>query len=479
MSATKNVLMITYSWPPDNAAGVHRPLRFARWLSKIGWQPTILASDSIAGMRFDTNLAERVPAGINVFRVGERDPWRRARQVLTRRQAKIAELPSDRVAIAHASRKSDQHGFSLYQFIAGTIKRLEAGFYHPDHRAGWIVPAVRQGKKILAEQQFDAIWVTGNPWSALKVGQQLAVASGVPLTLDLRDPWTLDPDSSYLGSQRPGWAHALDRRSLAQCFRTARTLVLLNERYAEAYLAAYPDDLNESKIHIIPNGFDPVDLQVNDATDTQPSDRLRIVHTGVMGLRDYGRLFDAVSLLPADDQKCLDIVFLGECPPSFRQAVQAAGLTEIVQLLPVVPFDEASAYQRSAHVLLVLGKTPSPGYELHIASKVFQYMTAHRPILGILADNESRAVLEHINAKLIADVNDEEAIVARLKQILAAWRENNLSTLQPEWERCVGYSAPRQAAALSAALANISPVHGYYRGKTPLPSSLHFLLNRP
>src|SRR5687768_9418694 len=39
----KSVLMIAYFFPPEGNAGVYRPLRFVRQLSKIGWSTAVVS----------------------------------------------------------------------------------------------------------------------------------------------------------------------------------------------------------------------------------------------------------------------------------------------------------------------------------------------------------------------------------------------------------------------------------------------------
>ena len=40
----KNVLMLTFSWPPRPGTGTWRPLKFAKYLPRYGWTPTVLTA---------------------------------------------------------------------------------------------------------------------------------------------------------------------------------------------------------------------------------------------------------------------------------------------------------------------------------------------------------------------------------------------------------------------------------------------------
>ncbi|MHB9041308.1 MAG: glycosyl transferase family 1, partial [Melioribacteraceae bacterium] len=42
----KKVLIITYYWPPAGGIGVHRCLKFAKYLREFGWEPVICTAEN-------------------------------------------------------------------------------------------------------------------------------------------------------------------------------------------------------------------------------------------------------------------------------------------------------------------------------------------------------------------------------------------------------------------------------------------------
>src|SRR4029079_5373200 len=71
----KSVLMIAYHFPPEGSAGTYRSLRFVRQLAKVGWSPAVVTADPYSYERYDPDLLESVPHGVDVVRVRGRDPW--------------------------------------------------------------------------------------------------------------------------------------------------------------------------------------------------------------------------------------------------------------------------------------------------------------------------------------------------------------------------------------------------------------------
>src|SRR5205809_6493754 len=95
----KSVLMIAYYIPPEGSAGVYRPLRFVRHLSKMDWSPTVITADPYDYERFDSDLLELLPRETEIVRVRGRDLWqafqtwrgRRIDDKLSKASVEIAE----------------------------------------------------------------------------------------------------------------------------------------------------------------------------------------------------------------------------------------------------------------------------------------------------------------------------------------------------------------------------------------------------
>jgi hypothetical protein len=54
----KNIVIITYDWPPRNSIGVHRPYSWAKYWSKLGINVTVLTSEK---QSFDAPLDLNLP----------------------------------------------------------------------------------------------------------------------------------------------------------------------------------------------------------------------------------------------------------------------------------------------------------------------------------------------------------------------------------------------------------------------------------
>ena len=56
-----NVLVISYYFPPMGLSGVQRTLKFVKYLSTFGWNPTVLTTNVQSYYAFDETLINEIP----------------------------------------------------------------------------------------------------------------------------------------------------------------------------------------------------------------------------------------------------------------------------------------------------------------------------------------------------------------------------------------------------------------------------------
>jgi glycosyltransferase involved in cell wall biosynthesis len=241
---------------------------------------------------------------------------------------------------------------------------------------------------------------------------------------------------------------------------------------AECYRRAYPGALDPARVHIIPNGFEgPIG-----EFDVPKGERCTIVHTGTMDSYRYDTLLEALGALHQSDPLSagqLRIVFVGEALDGLSRQAATLGLHHLVRIAGPVTHEGAANLQRDAHALLILGRPSSmKGHELFAGAKLFGYLKAGRPILGVLPADETRRILRHVGVPTIADADSVPEIVATLKRMLSAWSTDSLAALVPDRQACLAYSAERQTAALARALDGRTAEDPFTPGVVDIPPSL-------
>lgn len=456
--------MIANIFPPEGSAGTYRPLRFIRHLPAYGWLPTIIAAEQRRYERYDPELLKRVPSTTEILRVPNPDKWVALQQDRTYRYRKsLATASIHTLGQMHAAK-----GRSVRSILRNAVRKLEGMVYHPDTDMCWIRPAANAAIQACNRKGADVVWATGSPWSSLVVARNVSLRTGRPYVLDFRDSWLLEHDGFQRG--QPEWARARNRRLLGNLFRDAQAIILRYGSEAESYYRAFPGTLTPERVHLIPNGYEGT----IDAFEAPPQDRCTVIYTGYAYYYWYETVLEALAVLkksrPNVAQK-LRVVFVGEGTQALKHAAAVAGIDDIVETNGVVPFKEINRLQSEAHALLLLGWKPGRSHEFR-GSKIFGYLKAGRPIVGVLPDDENRKILRSVGVQTIANAGSISETVNLFQLLVDDWEAGNLSSLLPDPDKCKKYSAEYQTHALVQALEGLPALDPFVPGACKIPPSL-------
>ena len=464
--------MIAYYFPPEGSAGSYRPLRFVRHLAKNGWCTSVIAAESNRYERYDPELLSSVPSETKVVRVRARDPWQALQS--WREQRFNQAVSSVSVKIADQTREA-QHK-PLRSLVRSAVRTAEACFYQPDLAKHWIPPAVEATTELCRRERADVIWASAGPVSAWLVARQASRRVGVPYVLDLRDPHGL----SYYDVEirRPNWVQRKNWHTMYQLFRGARSVVFLFDSVAESYCRAFPGALDPNKIHIIANGYEGA----IEAFAPPDEAKFTVLYTGTLSSYRYDTFLQALVLLKNSDPekaRTFRFRFVGENMEDLAKQSATLGLSDLVETRGPTSHAEIARLQRQSHALLVFGRPSTVrGHELVAGAKLFCYLKVRRPILGVLPADETKKILHGLGLSTVADVESPQDIVALLRRALDAWSTQRLSSLLPDLSACEMYSAERQTAALSRALAGVPMERPFVPGARGLPPSLQARFGR-
>ncbi len=436
----RSVIMIAYAFPPEGNAGVYRPLRFVRHLPTMGWNAGVISLDTHCYERYDPGLLGLVPSDTEVIRVRSRDPWQSIQERRGQRiQKKLTCASGETVARLRVAQQAP-----VRSFLREVVRRAEAWCYHPDMAMCWIQPAVNATVKMAARKRPDVIWATAGPVSSFVVAQRASQRTGVPYVLDFRDAWTITYNE--FEARRPAWATRLVRRALYRFLKGAQAVTFRYHTEAECYWRAYRGALDASRIHIIPNGYEGT----IDEFVVPNGDKCTILYAGTLSSYRYDTLLQALHYLKTSDParaRRLRLLVVGEEMEALADEAAVLGLSDIVETAGSTSHAEITRLQREAHALLVLGRPPTmKGYELFAGAKLFGYLKAGRPIVGVLPPDETKKILHRVGVSTVADDNSPSEITAVFRQLLDAWSGGTLSSLIPNRVACQAYSAEWQTA---------------------------------
>lgn len=324
------------------------------------------------------------------------------------------------------------------------FRALPALRHRPDSARLWIGRASRAAMR--ASVSAAGLVTFAQPWSDHLVGLRVHRDAGLPWVAHFSDPWVDSPYGPTVAAIRERW-----RRWEADVVREADALVFVSEPTADLVMRKYPAEWR-GKVSIVPHGFDPARTPV--PADRRPGP-MRIVYTGrfYRGVRTPAAFLAALARVRRGESidGVLEVIFVGPFVEEFRSAAAALGLSSFVRFEPRVSAAAAARRAADADALLVID-APSRGPSVFLPSKLVDYLPLRKPILGLTPRVGASADLLHRLGCPVAAPDDEEAIAAALRQLIAAWRAGTL-TIGPAYDAVAAeYDIRRTVAQLDAVL---------------------------
>ena len=434
----KRLLFIAYYFPPSGGPGVQRSLKFVKYLQEFGWQPSVITvrPDQASFPDLDPALNDEIPASTRVEGTSAWDPYAWYARLLGRRKGDV-------VSVGFLG--ESQPGFR--QRLARGIR---ANLFLPDARVGWIPFAATRARACMAQDSYDAILTTGPPHSTHLVGLLLHRLHRIPWLADFRDPWTRISYYAELPMMKP--ARALDAwlEKLVLGHADACTVV------SESIGRCLRNRTREAPV-VIWNGFDPADFQGFDPSALPPAKRFLMGYVGTMNEAQSPHVLWKVlgDLIIEQPARALGLRFTGNVDPAVLAAASHHGLGSLIETVPYVSHGTAIEHMR-ASTLLLLCINRVEGAEGIVTGKLFEYLAAGRPIVGIgPPDGDAARILRETEAGRMFDFDDEAGLGAYLRAQIDAW-SNGRAVGGARPDRIARYSRRVQTEALAEVLSRIA-----------------------
>jgi glycosyltransferase involved in cell wall biosynthesis len=401
--ARGEVLMIANDFPPVGGAGVQRSLYFAKYLPAYGWRPTVLTVKEVAYPVKDRTLLDELPPGARIVRT-ESFELRRllwlARRLLPRRPTRSGEAPAS--AAVTLGRWPREIGRALRRWL-----------FVPDDRVLWAPFAVTAAMRVARRTPLRVVFATVPPYAAGVIGHCIARLTGLPLVLDLRDPWTRDP---YLPAATRLHSR-LNALLESSALRHASRVVVISPQMRRVLLDAYPR-LDPAKIRVITNGYDAEAFA--GISPLERGDRFVVSYVGSLYAHHRAVLAAfcaAWSLAAAREPE-----FAARAELELVGRTDAEIADELAQwprvssrLLGYLPHHRTTAHVKGAAALLLLIKDLHPEHHLiTIPGKLFEYLGAGVPILMIGPDGDAADIVRATGGTVLRQADATAAAEALL-----------------------------------------------------------------
>jgi hypothetical protein len=284
-----------------------------------------------------------------------------------------------------------------------------------DSQWSWFPLAAIRGYFLCRRYRPEIVYTTGGPSSAHLAAALFARRCGTPWIAEIQDPLV---HGDWLRSRRAldvyRWAErVICRRADAVVFVTDATRKGADGRTGLG-----------GRGWVIYPGADPAH---GAARDLQKGDRCRFAHFGSLGgSRNVEIFLNAIRLLFREDpgmEGAVGLDLYGTCDRRSMAHIRKFPSPGVISVHGRLSRMESLAAMRQSDVLLLIQNTEEFSVET-IPSKVYEYLQAGRPILGLVYKNPELARMLSAYGHIAVDASDPDTVKEGITRCLTHWRES-------------------------------------------------------
>lgn len=418
----KKLLIITYYWPPSGGAGVQRWLRLSKYMSKQGVEVHVLTvnPEKASYSVIDERLNEDVGRDVIVHKTDTFEPLNYYARLVGK-----SNVPTS--------------GFSNVGKIGFKTKVaafIRSNFFIPDPRKGWAKYAYKKAIELIEQNGINHIVTSSPPHSVQMIGLRLKKRFGhkIKWTADLRDPWT---DIYYYNLLNHSFiSKRIDAKYEREVVEQCDVLLTLGETFKNTFLSKTTRSI-EDKVVLIPNGYDPKNFE--HVKQSEPEKAYVITYTGTMADSYEPEIFfralkRLIALFPED---AIKLKMVGSVSNGVKAFI-GEHIGDKASFTPPVSHPEAIQLMCDADLLLLT----TPGDSGPVPGKIFEYLAAHKPIIGV-GMGDTAVVLERSKAGRSFSRNQEEELFEYLRGVYLNYKNGVL--FEPDEEVIKSFSCEQQS----------------------------------
>jgi glycosyltransferase involved in cell wall biosynthesis len=425
----KNVLIITYYWPPAGGPGVQRWLKFVKYLPDFGIEPIVYIPENPTYPIIDEGLATDVSPDVTILRKKIFEPYAIASLLTGKTVKKISSgiIPSEH-------KQTFLEKLSLW--IRGNV-------FIPDARIFWVNPSVKYLEKYLKEHKIGTIITTGPPHSLHLIGLKLRQKLDIKWIADFRDPWTT---IGYHKSLKLTGFTEDRHKSLEQKVLNEADQIIVTSPSTKAEFRA----ITTKPIEVITNGYD-----VEIAKSNKCDEKFTLAHIGsLLAERNPMLLWQVLAELIREKPGFADhfeLKLIGTVSNDILLVLQSYDLGPFVNFLGYLSHKDAIKHQKRSQVLLLI-EINSVETKSIIPGKVFEYMVSGRPIIGIgPTGSDFAGILDQTRTGVFIDYSEKEKLKQTILDYYSQYLDGKLAVDPAGVEQ---YSRRNLTAKLATLLGN-------------------------
>ena len=399
------VLVIAYYFPPMGLSGVQRTLKFIKYMKKYNWEPTVITTSEVGYFAHDESLTEDLNnADVRIIRTEGKDPNSRLSKYGT------IKLPRE-----------------IFRKI---FNKLSQTFFIPDNKISWSKRAYTKAEELLEQEHFDAIFVTGPPFSALHVFSRIKKKHNIPLIVDYRDLWY----DSYFAFYPTPFHKLIHKKMEYNVLKAADRIIVTNRKIKEKIINQY-QFLTLNDVLIITHGFDPEDFEKAKVIPRR-NNRMVLTYSGIFMVYNtpkyFLQAFKEISVEYPEIAKNIELHFVGFLRKENQRLVRKLKLEEFVFDHGYVDHSVAVSKILSSDVLWMM-----VGERKHIDAilpgKVYEYIGAKKPIIACVPDGAAKLAVQDYPASYICKPQDVYDIKQTILKVYNDYKMGKFASVDDEF----------------------------------------------
>lgn len=390
-------LIITYYWPPAGGSGVQRWLKFVKYLQNFDIEPIVYTVDDANYPKEDISLIDEIPKGIKILK---QPIWE----------------PTD---VLFWKKKNQQKKDISNSTNSGVLSFIRGNFFIPDPKIFWVKKSINFLNSYLEEHKVDVIISTGPPHSMHLIAKEISKKNNIKWIADFRDPWS---DLYYNNALKQlSFAKKKNKKLENAVLKQADCILTVSNTLEKEFAK------KAKRVEVITNGFDDeVLLKKSEKLDV----KFTISYIGLLPKQSNPIiLFKALQKLcneNADFKRDLQLNFIGDISIEVKKEIELHNLIDNSQCKGYVAHHKAIAYQKRAQVLLLLIPNVKKSEGI-LTGKLFEYLTAKRPILAIGPEKGDLAeILETTNSGIVFSFENQKKLELEIQNLYQNYKQGNL-----------------------------------------------------
>lgn len=392
------VLIITYYWPPAGGSGVQRWLKFVKYLQSFNIEPIVYTVENADYPKEDITLVDEIPNDVKVLKQPIWEPTN----------------------LLFWKKKNDKKKDISNSTNSGFLSFIRGNFFVPDPKVFWVKPSVKYLQKYLKANTIDVVISSGPPHSMHLIAQKLKDKNNIKWIADFRDPWS---DLYYNKDFKQLFFTKNKNKKLElNVLKNADCILTVSNSLEKEFKK------NANRVEVITNGFDDeVLLEESRILD----DKFTFSYIGLLPKQSNPKLlFKVLQKLTnenIDFKNDLKLNFIGDISDEVKAEIEYNNLKQYVSFFGYVSHQKAIEYQKKAQVLLLLIPNVEKAEGI-LTGKLFEYLTAKRPILAMGPENgDLSEILRSTNSGVVVGFNNEEKLTSEIRNLYEEYKKGSLN----------------------------------------------------